>query len=50
MSDAFANASLSLDLRIADPRWGALGDLDALAAGVLGCAATHMKTAGVYTY
>ena len=36
MSDAFANASLSLDLRIADPRWGALGDLDALAAGVLG--------------
>ena len=46
MSDAFANASLSLDLRIADPRWGALGDLDALAAGVLGCAATHMKTAG----
>jgi probable rRNA maturation factor len=46
VSDTLANASLSLDLRIADPRWGALGDLDALAAGVLGRAAAHTKTAG----
>lgn len=41
MSDA-----LAIDLRVADPRWEALGDIDAFAAHVLGRAATHMKTAG----
>jgi probable rRNA maturation factor len=46
VSDALANDSLSLDLRIADPRWEALGDVDALAAHVLGRAAAHMKSAG----
>jgi len=46
VSDALVSNGLSLDLRIADPRWEALGDLDALAAHVLGCAATRMKSGG----
>ena len=46
MSDARANAALSLDLRVADPRWEALGDVDALAADVLGRAAVRMKSSG----
>jgi probable rRNA maturation factor len=46
VSDARDDARLSLDLRIADPRWEALGDPDALAAAVLGRAASHMKSAG----
>lgn len=46
MSDALVSSDLSLDLRIADPRWDVLGDLDALAAHVLAHAATHMKSGG----
>jgi probable rRNA maturation factor len=46
VSDARANAALSLDLRVADPRWEALGDVDALAADVLGRAAVRMKSSG----
>ncbi|MDP3495553.1 MAG: rRNA maturation RNase YbeY [Hyphomonadaceae bacterium] len=38
--------ALSADLRIADQRWESLGDLDALAARVLGHAASQMKSAG----
>ena len=37
---------LSIDLRIADSRWEALGDLDAFAANVLGHAADHVKQHG----
>ncbi len=40
-------ADLSLDVRVADPRWAeALGDIDALCARVLGCAAAEMKQGG----
>ncbi len=46
MSEAATTDGLSLDLRIADSRWEALGDVDALAANVLGRAATRMKTGG----
>lgn len=46
MSGASISDSLSIDLRIADPRWEALGDVDALAAHVLGRAASHVKTTG----
>ena len=46
MSDTRDNDRLSLDLRIADARWEALGDLEALAAGVLGRAASHIKSTG----
>ena len=46
MSDALASTGLSLDLRVADPRWEALGDVDALAAHVLGRAAVRMKSSG----
>lgn len=45
MSDAPSDG-LSIDLRIADPRWEALGDLDALAAHVLGLAAARMAQGG----
>lgn len=38
--------ALAIDLRVADPRWQALGDVDAFAARVLGRAAAHMKTTG----
>lgn len=38
--------ALSIDLRVADPRWEALGDPGALAAHVLGLAAAHTKRAG----
>lgn len=37
---------LSIDLRTADPRWESLGDLDALAAHVLGFASARMKAGG----
>ena len=37
---------LTADLRIADPRWDALGDVEALATRVLGHAAAAMETAG----
>lgn len=38
---------LSLDIRVADPRWEeTLGDVDALCARVLGCAAARMRTGG----
>jgi len=46
VSDALASQDLFLDLRIADPRWESLGDVEALAAHVLGCAATHLKSEG----
>ena len=42
MSEASISNSLSIDLRIADPRWEVLGDVDALAAHVLGRAASHV--------
>jgi probable rRNA maturation factor len=38
--------TLSVDLRIADPRWEALGNLEALAAHVLGYASDQMKAGG----
>jgi probable rRNA maturation factor len=42
-----AATDLSVDIRIADPRWeAALGDIDALAARALGCAASRMATGG----
>lgn len=37
---------LSIDLRIADPRWEALGDVDALSAHVLGLASARMRQGG----
>lgn len=37
---------LSIDLRIADPRWGVLGDIDAFAANVLSLASARMETGG----
>ncbi len=37
---------LSIDLRIADPRWEGLGDVEALAAHVLGLASARMETSG----
>ena len=37
---------LSIDLRIADPRWETLGDLDAFAAHVLSLASARMETGG----
>lgn len=37
---------LSIDLRIADPRWEALGDVEAFAAHVLGHAAARMQAGG----
>ena len=46
MTTTTDNGVLSIDLRIADPRWNALGDVDALAAHVLGYAASRMKSAG----
>jgi probable rRNA maturation factor len=40
-------ADLLIDLRVADDRWAtALGDVDALAARALGCAANRMATGG----
>ena len=46
MNTAPDNGVLSIDLRIADPRWDALGDVDALAGHVLGYAANQTKSAG----
>lgn len=46
MSEADASDALTLDLRIADPRWEALGDLDELAARVLDRASSRTKTGG----
>lgn len=46
MSNPTATESLVIDLRIADPRWDALGDVDALAAQTLSHAATIVKEAG----
>lgn len=37
---------LSIDLRTADPRWESLGDLDELAAHVLGFASARMQACG----
>lgn len=44
-SDA-SSERLSVDVRIGDPRWAALGDPDALAARVLAHAAAYMKAGG----
>jgi probable rRNA maturation factor len=46
VSRASIRNGLSIDFRIADPRWEALGDVDALAAHVLGLAASHVKRSG----
>lgn len=46
MSPVATTESLSIDLRVADPRWEALGDLEALAAHVLGLASARMKAGG----
>jgi probable rRNA maturation factor len=40
------NNGLSIDLRIADPRWDMLGDIDAFAAHVLGLASARMGQGG----
>lgn len=37
---------VSIDLRVAEPRWESLGDVNALAAHVLGHAANQLKSAG----
>jgi probable rRNA maturation factor len=46
VSDGQENQDLSIDLRIAEPRWETLGDLDAFAAHVLGLASAHMRQGG----
>ncbi len=46
MNPASVSDGLSIDLRIADPRWEALGDVDAFAAHVLGLAAARMQAGG----
>ena len=46
MSTPTAIGDLSADLRIADPRWEALGDVEALATRVLAHAATVMDAFG----
>ena len=47
MTVAAASENLSADIRVADPRWqDELGDVEGLAARVLGHAATQMKAAG----
>lgn len=46
MSDAPVQDGLFIDLRIADARWEALGDLQAFADKALGQAAAHMKEGG----
>jgi probable rRNA maturation factor len=40
------SADLSIDLRVADPRWQSLGDLDAFAAHVLSLSAARMQRGG----
>lgn len=46
MSSAVVTAGMTIDLRIADARWGVLGDCDNFAAHVLGLAAARMSAAG----
>lgn len=46
MSEAADTHELSLDVRVADPRWSVLGDPEGLAAHVLGLAAGHMLAGG----
>jgi probable rRNA maturation factor len=46
VSAASPKHDLSADTRIADPRWEALGDVEALAARVLAHAAAEMKSGG----
>jgi probable rRNA maturation factor len=46
VSEASSIDGLSLDLRVSDPRWEALGDLGAFAAHVLGRASARMKEGG----
>jgi probable rRNA maturation factor len=46
VSNATTTESLVVDLRIADPRWQALGDVDALALRVLGHASAMLKAPG----
>lgn len=46
MSSAVVTAGMTIDLRIADARWGVLGDCDHFAAHVLGLAAARMSAAG----
>lgn len=46
MSDGPADQELSIDIRVADPRWEGIGDMDALAAHVLGLASAHVKQGG----
>ena len=46
MTTAAEHGVLSIDLRVADRRWESLGDVDALAAHVLGYAANELKSNG----
>jgi probable rRNA maturation factor len=46
VSNAITTESLVVDLRIADPRWQALDDVDALAQRVLGLASATLKAPG----
>ena len=46
MTQPPATEPLSVDLRVADPRWKSLGDPASLAARVLAHAAAHMKAGG----
>lgn len=46
MSEGPHTGSLAIDIRVSDPRWEALGDVEAFAAHVLGLAAARMNTGG----
>jgi probable rRNA maturation factor len=46
VSDAPDNHVLEIDVRVADPRWEALGDADGFAAHVLGKASARMRAGG----
>lgn len=46
MSTDVTTSTLSADLRIADPRWETLGDVEALSSRALAHAANHMKAEG----
>ena len=46
MSGAPADQGLSIDIRVANARWESLGDMDALAARVLGLASGRLKQGG----
>ncbi len=46
ISNKGLSIALSIDLRVADPRWAVLGDVEALAAHVLSYASARMQQGG----